>query len=232
MTQLTLDFPNQPAMGADDFLVAGPNEQAWQAVQDWPDWRDYGLVIWGDAGCGKTHLARIWGQRAGAAILGPETLDHAAEEVDGGRLAAAVIDDVAQLGPDREEALLHLLNAIRARGGHILMTGREAPARWPISLPDLASRLRAIATVRMEAPDDRLLAAVVVKLLKDRQLNVEPTVIDYVLTRMERSFAAANALIRQIDQLALAEGRAVTVPVARRVLTEMAKAAANVPDKA
>lgn len=223
MTQLALDFPDRPAMGADDFLVAGPNEQAWKAVQDWPDWRDYGLVICGDSGSGKTHLAHIWYRRTSSAWLGPDDLAEAIEQVEKGRMTRAVVDDVDNWVSRHEQSLLHLLNTVRAHGGHVLLTARSAPSRWSVKLADLSSRLRAIAAVPIASPDDRLLAAIVVKLLKDRQLRVEPAVIDYLLTLMERSFAAANALIREIDRLSLSEGRAVTVPVARKALAQMAR---------
>jgi chromosomal replication initiation ATPase DnaA len=70
----------------------------------------------------------------------------------------------------------------------------------------------------LEAPDDALLEALLVKLFADRQLAVGEELLRYLLARMERSFAAARALVAALDRAALAEGRAVTIPLARRVL--------------
>ena len=78
-----------------------------------------------------------------------------------------------------------------------MVSGREPPARWPLALPDLASRLGAAPVARLEPPDDDLLAAVLVKLFADRQLAVAPELIRYLVSRMDRSFAAAEAAGRR-----------------------------------
>jgi chromosomal replication initiation ATPase DnaA len=116
------------------------------------------------------------------------------------------------------ERLLHLHNSLAERGGQLLLTGRAAPSRWPCRLADLSSRLAAAAAARLEAPDDALMEALLVKLCADRQLLIGAEVVRYLLARMERSFAAARALVAALDRASLAEGRAVTVPLARRVL--------------
>jgi hypothetical protein len=46
-----------------------------------------------------------------------------------------------------------------------------APARWPVGLPDLASRLRATVAVGIGAPSDGLLEALLAKHLNDRLLG-------------------------------------------------------------
>ena len=103
----------------------------------------------------------------------------------------------------------------------LLLISAAAPARWPLSLPDLTSRLKAIPAVAVGDPDDPLLAAVLVKLFADRQLAVGDDVIAYLLPRMERSFAAARKIAAAIDEASLAQRRPVTVPLARTVLGEL-----------
>jgi chromosomal replication initiation ATPase DnaA len=83
------------------------------------------------------------------------------------------------------------------------MTARSAPASWRIEIPDLASRLRALPAVALDAPDDALLRAVIVKLFADRQLAVEESLVAYLVTRIERSFAAARAAVEVLDREAL-----------------------------
>ena len=95
-------------------------------------------------------------------------------------------------------------------GGSLMVSGREAPARWPIALPDLASRLRAAPVARLEAPDDALLAAVLVKLFADRQLVVGPDLMQFLLTRIDRSFAAAAETVAALDRAGLARHRPIT----------------------
>ena len=195
--QLALDLGHRPALGREDFLVAPCNENAVAWIDRWPDWPGPALVIHGPAGCGKTHLARVWRQRSDA------TEDAVIENAD------RPADDVA---------LFHLYNRHAEEGGHLLLTARTPPARWPGRLPDLISRLTASPTVEIGAPDDTLIAQVVVKLFADRQLEAGAEVVSYLVTHMERSFAAARRLVAAADAAALAAKRPVTVPLVRDVL--------------
>ena len=204
--QLILDLPVHTALGQADFFVSASNAQAVAVMQgDWPQGK---LVLTGPLGAGKTHLARVWAAQTGAAVLPPDlaSLDLAALNP-----AAVVVDDADQLaGTGAETALFHLHNLVLAAGGRLLMTGQTPPTRWPIRLPDLASRLQATATTALDAPDDGLLMAVLVKLFSDRQLAVPPKLLPYIAARMERSLATAQALVAALDARALAEGRAIT----------------------
>ncbi|UEM23997.1 DNA replication protein [Skermanella mucosa] len=207
-------------MGADDFLVAPSNEAAVAWLDLWPNWPAPALVIFGPAGCGKTHLAQVWRARTQAPRVEPgdlriETLPRLLSE------AAAVVIDNADRGTGdarAERALFHLYNLARETGGHLLLTSESAPARWGINLPDLRSRLMAAPAVAVGAPDDALLAAILVKLFADRQLRVGHDVIRFLVTHMERSFDAARRLVADLDAAALAARRRITVPLARRVL--------------
>ncbi len=219
--QLPLELALRPALGREDFLVAPSNEVAVAWIDRWPDWPGPALALYGPPGCGKTHLCQVWRAASGAV------------EIDAGRLArteppellgvarACVLDDAETLlGGEgaNAERLLHLFNSVVERGGQLLLAARAAPARWPCGLADLGSRLAAAPAVRLEAPDDALMEALLVKLFADRQLTVGEELVRYLLARMERSFAAARALVAALDRASLAERRALTVPLARRVL--------------
>jgi len=216
MTQLAIDLPHRPALGRADFLVSDCNAAALQWIERWPDWPAPALVLHGPAGSGKSHLAELWRERSGGVMVAGEDLPGADPNELASRRAVA-LDDAAR-APER--GLLHLYNCCSEAGARLLVVAREAPASWPIALPDLASRLRAAPSVAIAAPDDRLLAAVLVKLFADRQVQVTPEVIGFLLRRMERSFAAAGALTERLDRLALGAGRPITVALARRVLAE------------
>lgn len=222
--QLGLALTPPPALGRADFLAAPANAAALALVES-----DCGLpggrgVIWGPEGAGKTHLAAIWAASRGAAWLDPARLDAdlPALLAPRGGPARIVLDDAAQLAGDRaaEEALFHLLNHLAQTGGEILLTGR-APARdWGLSLPDLASRLAAAAHAGLAPPDDALLAAVLVKLFADRQAEVGADTIAWLVRRIERSFAAARAVVARLDAEALRLQVPITRPFARQVLAD------------
>ena len=216
MTQLAIDLPHRPALGRADFLVSDCNAGALQWIERWPDWPAPALVLYGPAGSGKSHLAALWRERSGGILIAGEALSRADPNELASRRAVA-LDEAAQ-APEQE--LLHLYNCCGEAGASLLVVARDAPASWPIALPDLASRLRAAPSVAIAPPDDRLLAAVLVKLFADRQVRVAPEVIGFLLRRMERSFAAAGALADRLDRLALGAGRPIGLALARRVLAE------------
>ena len=102
------------------------------------------------------------------------------------------------------------------------MAARQPPASWTIALPDLDSRLRGVLAIGIGLPDDALLGAVLVKHFADRQLHVAPEVIAYLLTHMERSFGAAAEMAARLDVVSLRERRAITVALARQLVSEAA----------
>lgn len=211
--QLLLPFPHAPGYDSRDFLPAASNREALAWLDtDWPDHR---LALWGPPGCGKSHLLHIWAERTGAQMLMGQTLRDLDGMPDGGAMA---LDDADTVGS--EPLLLHLLNTARDRGLRVLLSGRMAPSRWPVRLPDLSSRLRAITAVEIRPPSDDLLAALLMHLLSDRQLNVAQPVQDVLLTRLPRSPAVLRRAVARLDRESLASGKAITRAMAMRILNE------------
>ena len=217
--QLVLDLGHRSAHGVDDFLVAPCNRDAVAWLDRWPDWPAPALALFGPAACGKTHLAHIWMTRSGAQMLSAARLAESAPDRLLAQTPNMVVDDA---GPGIDErSLLHLYNMVGEAGGHLLLTGRIAPARWAVGLADLRSRLNAAPAVAIGRPDDALIGAVLVKLFADRQLQVDGEVLAYVVARMERTFAAARALVAALDRSALAAHRRITIPLAREVMADI-----------
>lgn len=221
--QLPLDLQHRPAMGREDYLVTPCNELAVAWIDRWPDWPAPALALYGPAGCGKSHLAEVWRERSGARHVAADALlaGSASELLAMGSLL--IVEDL-ELGladsPALQEALFHLYNALKDQGGHLLLTGRQAPARWVCPLADLRSRLGSLPAVALEAPDEGLMEALLLKLFVDRQLRVTPEVLRYIVVRIERSFEAASLLVARIDQVSLARRRPVTIPLLRDLLAE------------
>lgn len=217
--QIPLPLPHRPSLGGDDFLVAPCNGEAVKWIDLWPDWPGPALALAGPVGSGKTHLASVWAAATGARFIDRASLLRPGDILDG-TITTAIIDDAHTLIGDGacEDALFHLLNAVHGSKGRLLLTGLLPPARWPVALADLRSRLSAVPVAEIGLPDDRLMAALLVKLFADRQILVGAEVIGFLTTRMERSFEAAQALVADIDRHALAANRAVTIPLVREVL--------------
>ncbi len=225
--QLVLDLGHRPALGRADFLVSQCNADAVAWIDRWPDWSAPGLVIWGPAASGKSHLGQVWRARAAAPMITAADLDDREPPDLIGEHCDVYVDgaDVVAGNPRRERAALHVYNMIAERGGHILFSSRTPPARWPLGLADLRSRLNALPVASIAPPDDAVLGAVLLKLFADRQLSVGVDVVQFAVTRMERSFEAAERLVAAVDRLALASQRRVTVPLLRDVLPGIANGA-------
>lgn len=217
--QLALALPHAESFAREDFLLGSPNEAALALVERWPDWPDRALLLIGPEGAGKSHLAAIWAEIAGARRVAARALGET-NLIGALATGALVIEDApAQLD---ERALFHLLNLMREEEAFLLITARTAPGSWSLALPDLASRLRAIPSVALTAPDDALLHALLIKLFADRQLAVDESLVKYLVTRIERSFAAAKAAVEALDREALRLKRPVTRALAAELLAREA----------
>jgi DnaA regulatory inactivator Hda len=204
--QLPLDLEYRPALDMADFVIAPGNRDAVAWIDRWPDWPSHALAIHGPKGSGKSHLAHVWQARSGAVLL-----DRSSDETP----RAVVLDEPQGW---EETALLHFYNRLRETGGHLLIVSETPPARWPVALPDLASRLASIPAVALAAPDDDLLVAVMAKQFADRGLEVNEDVLRYVASRVERSFATAADVVTRLDRAALAQQRKVTLALAREIM--------------
>jgi len=215
LAQLTLDLPHRAALGAEDFLVSDCNLAAVRLVDAWPNWSDTVQLLTGPAASGKTHLAKVWQARSEARALEPSAFGI--ELVDSmGEGTSLVVEDVDRRSYD-EKALFHLLNLVREKRLFVLMTARSVPSRWEVALPDLLSRLNAVPSVEIGAPDETLIKAVLLKHFADRQLDIDPKVLTYLALHVDRSLAAAEAAVAAIDRAALATGRKIS----RKLVTEV-----------
>jgi len=211
--QLPLALDHRPGQTRDDLVVTPANREAVALVDRWPDWPSYLALLVGPPGSGKSHLGAVWREMSDAAELRADALAPVGRDPQ----PPILIDDAD--GPDLdEEGLFHLLNAARAAGASVLLTARRAPATWGVRLPDLASRLRTAALAEIGAPDDALLEGVIAKLFADRQVEVEPHVMQFVVRRMERSLTAAMRLVDALDRAALERKSRITRALAAEVL--------------
>ena len=214
--QLAFVLPHAESLTRDNFLEGPANAAALALIDAWPEWPSRTMMLVGPEGSGKSHLAAIWAEQSGARSTTARALD-AADVPDALATGALVVED---LGPGEvdERAMFHLLNLAREQAAFVLMTGRVAPSAIDVELLDLRSRLRALPAVSLSPPDDQLFRALIVKFCSDRQLAIDEAVVSYLVSRIERSSAAARRTIELLDSEALRQGRPVTRALAAEVL--------------
>lgn len=215
--QIPFDLAHPAGHSRDELVVSDANRQAVALVDAWPDWPAPVVVLAGPAGSGKSHLAAVWASVADAMSVEPSAIRDAVADAE---IDRPVIIDDADVNLD-ENGLFHLINAARAAGTHILLTSRRFPSAWGVTLPDLASRLRTAATVEISEPDDHLLAAVITKLFADRQVEVEPHVVQFLVRRIERSLSTAIDVVDRLDRAALEQKSRITRALAAQTVSEM-----------
>jgi chromosomal replication initiation ATPase DnaA len=214
--QLAFALPHAESLTRDNFLEGPANAAALGLIDAWPEWTSRIMMLVGPQGAGKSHLAAIWAEQAGARSTSAHALTATAVP---GALAtgALVVEDLKPADSD-ERALFHLLNLAREEGAYVLITARLLASAMEVELRDLRSRLRALPCVSLLPPDDQLLRALIVKFCADRQLSVDESVVGYLATRIERSYAAARQAVELLDSEALRQGRPVTRALAAELL--------------
>ena len=214
--QLALPFAYVPRFRVEDFIPAPSNEEARAWLGRTADWPSRRLALYGEAGCGKTHLLQLWAEHHGALLLDGPSLRRLPEL---GGSPAIALDD-ADAAPE-EMVVLHLINLAGEMRRPLLLSGRAAPARWPSPLPDLASRLRATTAVGLRPAEDPLLRALLARLLSERQLILSESLQDWLLARLPRHPAALREAVARLDRAALAAGGRVTRAMATALVTTM-----------
>jgi chromosomal replication initiation ATPase DnaA len=217
---LALALPHAESLSRENFLEGAANVQALALIDAWPDWPNRVMMLAGPEGSGKSHLASIWAAEAGARSVAAHTLTPA--NVPGQLATGALVVDDLNPGAFDERALFHLLNLAREDEVFVLMTGRTLPSVFAVELHDLRSRLRAVPVVTLTPPDDQLFRALIVKFCADRQMTIDESIVSYLATRIERSFAAARQAVELLDGEALRQRRPVTRALAAEVLRDPA----------
>ena len=206
--QLAFALPHAESLTRDNFLEGPANAAAVALIDGWPEWPNRIMFLVGPEGCGKSHLAAVWAEQAGARLIAAHALNAA--NVPGALATGALVVEDLKPGDFDERALFHLMNLAREDGAFILFTARVPPSSFEIELKDLRSRLRAVPVVSLSPPDDQLFRALIVKFCADRQLSVDESVVGYLATRLERSYAAVRRAVELLDAEALRQGRPVT----------------------
>lgn len=218
--QLVMPFARATSYEPADFIQGVGNEEALALVERFPDWPYSMVLLSGPKGCGKTHLAHVFAARARASFIAPERLGTAtADQLLVGN-HAWVLDGIEQVAD--AAALAQLINHARARGDYLLMTARHTASELPMTLPDLRSRLVALPSITLGAPDDALLMGLLAKQFADRQLRITPEVLAVAVQHIERSYEAAQAFVRAMDNLSLSQGRAITPALVRTAIKHAA----------
>ncbi|MAR79341.1 MAG: hypothetical protein CMM18_03820 [Rhodospirillaceae bacterium] len=217
MSQYNFEFKNIPAFERKDFIVSSSNFEAVSWLDKWPNWEKSGIFFYGAPGSGKTHLIHSWKFKTGGLILNEKNSSNFSinKIYENKHLA---VDNASKIP---EKTLLHVINICIEEKGTIFILDREAPARWEVSLKDLESRLRAMTTVELKNPDDKLIEQLFFKLFYDRQIKINDDVVKYLVKRVERDFEYIQSIVEIIDTKSFSYKKEITIPFVAGVLKKI-----------
>ncbi len=220
MKQLVLPLDLPPAFEEQDFIVSPSNEEAYLWLMRWPNWPTRCLALYGEEGCGKTHLSHMWQRKTDAKRFKGAEFNKIALTTLIEAPPFFILDEAHCV--ETEGKLFHLYNHIVSSKGGLLLLAQTPPAHWTLALPDLRSRLNSIPAVKIHAPDEILLTHVIKKLFADLKIKVDESVIGFLLKHIERSFESARYWVNLLNTRALTQNRSITIPLVREMLLEQA----------
>ncbi len=213
--QLVLTLPLSTPKVQDEFICSTMNWHAYQWIERWPDWPMRNLAIYGEKGCGKTHLAQRWAEKSHALWVTPDMTKTQPPYILAQGCKHCVIDDYDQI--QDENWLFHFYNLMQEQESQILFCGLNAPGHTLFCLPDLSSRLRSVLAVEMGAPDENTIKTLLKKLLLRRGLDLADDLAEYLIRRMERSYGAIHHLVHKLDELSLVLQRPITLSLIKEL---------------
>ena len=178
------------------------------------------MILVGPKGSGKTHLAHIWAEANNGVVQEAATLSsEILEDIEAGHSIA--LDNIEPCVGDvsREKILVQICNAVAGGHSHLLMTTAQDPKLLPYMLPDLKSRLLGGLTTEIPQPDSALLEQIYFKHFSDRQIRITSPMIKYLIQNAERSFAAAQMIVAEVDRSTLVRQK----PLSKKIIAEVIK---------
>jgi DnaA-homolog protein len=219
MKQIPLAIGAGPEQGFDNFMP-GPNAAALAHLQALPP-SAAPVYLWGPAGSGKTHLLKgltrqchAQGQRSlwfSSRDLTPWELHDAASLI--------VLDGCDRFDEAQQQAAFALFVEATSRGIAIAAAGRMPPVDLPLR-EDLRTRLAWGHVFALQPLAEAEARAVLRREADRRGVFLSDEVMDYLLTRFARDLKHLMGLLNGLDQFALANKRAITVPLLKQMLNE------------
>ncbi|MDR1361610.1 MAG: hypothetical protein LBJ16_00140 [Holosporaceae bacterium] len=216
MLQEVFDFPKTTGLSWNDFVDSEENMDALRYLMQWPQWNTSGLVIYGNSGVGKTHLAGLWAQTAGATFLLKPNLDYDPRTIFDANCNFVIDDFDAFLAEKKDSWIFHFFNIAVEKKRSFLLLSRSNPSLWRIELQDLRSRLLTLVAINMRDPQDELLFKIAQKLSRDLEITVSDDAIRCLINLVERNVSAVSAALRILDKMALRMQKNITVQFVKR----------------
>ena len=215
LNQLLLDFDYKTNFNEHDFYLSKSNSNAFNLIYRWPDWDKKILNISGEKFSGKSHLANIFRLKSKAFLIKGNEIDNSIFKSI--KLhESIIIDDFEEC--NEEEILYSIFNLIDQDSKYLLINSLKPINEIKYKLPDLTSRSKNCLYAVIENPDDELLFAIILKNFSDRQIKIEKKIINFIISRIDRSYRKIDEFIYKIDELSLKKKKPINFKTIKEIL--------------
>jgi len=218
MNQLIFKFPFSKKYYEQDFFVSSNNFSAYKLVESWPNWPGKWLNIFGSKGSGKTHLAKILEKKIYKIKL-IEAKNIKNELIkDLNNLDCLIIDNYDN--NINEKLLYSILNQSKQLENYILINSVFPIKSTNFNLEDLKSRIRSFLFIGIDLPTDDLLEVIITKTLSEKQVNINPKLLNFIINNVERSYEKMFKFLKDVDELSLSTGKSININLIKKVLNQ------------
>ena len=218
MSQLVFKFPFKTEYYKQDFYVSSNNFSAYKLIESWPNWAGKWLNVFGSSGSGKTHLTKILEKKIKNVKIFKskdvnDTVISLLEDFD-----CIIIDDFKN---DIDQKILYsLLNQSKQLEKYILINSQKPLKEFQFQTTDLESRVNSFLSIGIELPTDDLLKVIIMKSFSDKQVSLDPKLIDYIIKNVDRSYEKMIKFLKDVDELSLSSGKSININLIKKVLNK------------
>ena len=218
MSQLTFKFPFKKKYFEQDFYVSKNNFSAYKLIESWPTWPGKWLNIYGTSGSGKTHLSRILEKKINKIIIVEENEVNNQLIQTLNNFDCLIIDNFNN--KINEKIFYSILNQSKQLDNFVLINSCLPLNQNNFELLDLKSRINSFVNIGIDLPTDDLLKVIISKSFSEKQMNVSPKIIDYIIKNVERSYEKIFKFLKEIDDLSLSSGKSININLIKKVLKQ------------
>lgn len=216
--QEVFDFHKIESLNWNDFIDNSTNHDAIMYLSQWPNWMHQGVIIYGDHGVGKTHLAALWAQSANAVYILRDSFWHPPRDLFQYNCNFVLDNFDFQTISENEDWLFHFFNIAVEQKRNFLILSLSHPSDWPVRLRDLKSRFNTLPVVGIARPDDALLMKIAKKISKDFDIFISDDALEYILSVIPRDVKEVAYNLQMLDKLSLRLHKPLNLPFVKRYI--------------
>ncbi|CAN1597716.1 DnaA ATPase involved in DNA replication initiation [Candidatus Pelagibacterales bacterium] len=216
--QIVFKFPDKSFYYEEDFCIGENNYEAYKLIKEWPNWTFKGINIYGPKKSGKSYLTKIFSDKTDSKVFegGSVNKDNLNLILN---QKVLIIEDIEALND--EVFFQTILNDFISKNKFIYLTSSKLAGSITFKLKDLISRLNSLVAVAITNPSDDLFSQILTKMLSDKQINITPKEVNFILKNIERSYDAASKFVKNLDELSLLYKKKINTKIINQALANI-----------